>query len=489
MERHGAIDVERMLAARTPDGEARGVLAAGETVGEWQVCAFLGRGLSAEVYRVVNRRFGQEGALKLLVDGSRGLKERFTAEADALRFLSLKTLPRFMGSGDCGGRPYYVMEYLRPLPDPMPPREIPRFMNGVAKAVQNLHDAGYIHRDLKPGNVLRRANGEPVLIDLGLVKRRGERVCDPIVRRGGKISMIDGKPVGVGTLDYAAPEQLLRAEASVQSDIFALGKMLLEFYGGRPPRNIRPIIRCATREQPGDRYASADEFASALRHRNYPRIAFALSVAVFATGTALFPLLRPHIAKVLVPLLNPAKQEIAIKQHPDESAAAYLSRMLERAKKGEAQAQIAVAEAYFYGRGTPTNRIVAVEWYRTAAEAGESEAQASLGFCLFRGIGCEKNTEQAAQWWKRAAESGNLCAMNDYAFCLMHGFGVEKDESAAFKLALDAAVRGHPPSQTMVGECYLDARGVEKDVDRGETWLYRAARQGNKRAQMLLETR
>ena len=41
----------------------------------------------------------------------------------------------------------------------------------------------------------------------------------------------------------------------------------------------------------------------------------------------------------------------------------------------------------------------------------------------------------------------------------------------------------------MVGECYLDGRGVEASVERGETWLYRAARLGNKRAKMLLETR
>ena len=221
---------------------------------EWRVVAYLGSGLSSEVYRVINMRYGREGALKLLVDASRGLKERFVAESNAIRFLTLKALPRFMGSGDWNGSLYYVMEYLQPLPDPMPRRDVPGFMNKVAKAVQMLHEAGFVHRDLKPGNILTRANGEPVLIDLGLAKRLGAGVSDPVVRHGRGISIVDGRPVGVGTLDYAAPEQLLKGEFSVQSDVFAMGKILRALYDGKPPGNIKPIIRRATREQPSDRY-------------------------------------------------------------------------------------------------------------------------------------------------------------------------------------------------------------------------------------------
>ncbi|MBR1920769.1 MAG: protein kinase, partial [Kiritimatiellae bacterium] len=255
--------VEDWLARQTFDqpGPAA-TLAPGDVVDEWRVTAYLGRGLSAEVYRVENVRFGHAGALKLLVDGSRGLAARFAAESDALRFLSLKVLPRFMGGGTCRGAPYYVMEHLLPLPDPMPRAEVPRFMNRLAKAVQALHDAGYIHRDLKPGNVLRRANGEPVLIDLGLVKRRGTGVTDPVVRHGRGISIIDGKPVGVGTLDFAAPEQLLKGEAYVQSDVFSLGKILRALYGGREPSSLKSVVRKATSEHPSDRYATADAFAA-----------------------------------------------------------------------------------------------------------------------------------------------------------------------------------------------------------------------------------
>lgn len=499
----GDAAVESWLATRTPELGARGRLKPGTVVCEWRVAVFLGAGLSAEVYRVQNVRFGHEGALKLLVNEARGLKERFLAEADALRFLSLPELPNFFGAGKVDGKPYYVMEYLQPLPDPMPRAEIPRFMNKVAKAVHRLHEAGYVHRDLKPGNILRRGNGDPVLIDLGLIKRRGNGP-DPIGRHARGISVVDGKPVGVGTLDFAAPEQLLKGEASVQSDIFALGKILRFLYEGHPPQAVKPIIRRATRELPGDRYPSADAFAAAIRHRHRPLILCIFLSLLAAAAVTHAVRNRPQDITVSpapsAPMVEPAEQsqneqtlserpKAAHERLPDEADADYLQRMLPLAEAGDILAQVAAAEAYFYGQGTETNRATAVFWYRKAAEAGNADAQASLGLCLFRGWGCNKDFEEAVSWYTKAATQGNLGAMNDLAFCYLHGYGVEEDQEMGFQLALEAAEKGHAPAQTLVGECYLDGLGVEQDVELGEKWLYRAARQNNARAQMLLRYR
>ena len=469
---------------------AEGRLARGLLIGDWRVSTYLGRGLSAEVYRVTHARYGQEGALKLMTDGSRGLKERFLAEAEAIRFLTLKALPRFMGAGEWEGMPYYVMEYLQPLPDPLPRRTVAPLMNKVAKAVQTLHDAGYIHRDLKPGNILLRSNGEPVLIDLGLIKRRGTGVTDPIVRHGRELSIIDGKPVGVGTLDFAAPEQLLKGDFSVASDIFSLGKILRALYGGRPPTNVKGVIRRATRELPADRYASANDFAAALRHRNLPRLFAAILCSALLSAVCAYPMLRPTLVTLADRFVRHEQPRLeSFLRGPDETELSYLNRILPAAKRGNPIAQLSVAEAHFYGRGIPTNRVEAVRWYRLAAHQDEPAAQASLGLCLFRGWGCEKDVAEAVRWYVRAADQGELSAMSNLAFCYLHGLGVDKDSARGFQLAMDAAKRGFASAQVMVGECYLEGIGVEADVERAETWFYRAARLGNRRAMRLLETR
>ena len=215
------------------------------------------------------------------------------------------------------------------------------------------------------------------------------------MRHGRGVSIIDGRPVGVGTLDYAAPEQLLKGEFSVQSDVFALGKILRSLYSGRIPRNMRNVVRKATRERPGDRFASANEFASAIRHRNMGRWVMAACVAAACLAAALYPVLRPQLVDLADRFVRNqrARTGFALKG-ANEQDAAYFRRILPIAERGNVEAQVGVAEAYFYGRGVATNRVEAVRWYRRAAMAGDASAQASLGLCAFRGWGGLNNYEE-----------------------------------------------------------------------------------------------
>lgn len=496
--------VEELLAGRKADGRsAGGRLHLGEIVGGWRVEAFLGSGRSAEVYRVVSVRMGGEGALKLLADGSYGLRERFDSELEAVRNLALPCLPRFYGSGERDGRPYYVMEYLQPLFLPLERREVARFAQSLAAAVQMLHDAGYLHRDLKPANVLRRRNGEPVLIDLGLVKRRGETAAPG---RPG-VSVVDGKAVGVGTPGFAAPEQLIKGEASERGDVYALGKMLKASGGKRLGHAMRAVVRKATADDPADRYESAAEFAAAVASAASFSVRFlkaaAVVVCLAAAAGALYARYRPRVVPVdpappvpavvvtpatpaPAPAAVPAAAPSAFALEPGEEPEAFFARVRTAADRGETAAANVVAEAYYHGRGVATNRAEAVRWYRRAAEAGDADAEASLGRCLLHGDGCERDPDEAILWYFKAAQKGNVYACDGLALCFLNGIGVDRDDAEGFLWARKAAEKGYASSERMVGECFLLGRGVKENREKALFWLQSANRHGDRRAADLM---
>lgn len=449
-------------------------VARGTVIDGWRVVVCVGVGLSAQVYRVINVRSHCEGALKLLMDSSRGLGKRFESEETALRILTLPQLPRYLGSGTYQGRPYYVMEYLQPLVLPLPTRSVAGFIVGVARAVQALHEAGFVHRDLKPDNILLRRNGEPVLIDLGLIKRTGSRLMPRGFTSPEGVSIVDGRPVGVGTLDFAAPEQLLRGESTVQGDIFSLGKTLRACFARKPSHVWRVIIREATAENPSDRYPSAARFVQAVRYR-YVSMALAGVTAVCVAGAVATLALLAHRSPPETP--PPVIGVLPAPPVPEEPVHVdTVSELLEK------------AERLFYGKDGQTNYVEAVKLYVRAAEEGSPEAQASLGLCKLRGLGCEENPREAVEWYLKAAQNGSLVAMNDLAYCYLNGIGVTRDEGEGFSWAMQAAELGNAPAQATAGECYLLGRGTVKDVKLAEVWLGAAARQGNRRAQHLLES-
>ena len=497
------LNIEALLEKRPADESVRGLLRVGQVVDAWKVVAFVGAGRSAEVYRVINTRIGGEAALKLLVDEAFGLKARFVLETDVLRSVAVAGLPRFFGSGVVGGRSYYVMESPHPLIIPLATKAILPFMTALAKTVGELHEAGYVHRDLKPANILLRKDGSPVLIDLGLAKRiSGAPQSSP----ADELSVVNGHRVGVGTPDFAAPEQLIRGDSTVRSDVFSLGKVLKACCGKSVGHGLRTVIRKATSADPEDRYGSAAEFVRAMRRSERGTwtnpVLWIFPIVLLVVGLSVGSVLQARRSyqaglqegrRTSVPaapvLASETSEEELLARQPGETESVHFERLLKGAKQGSSAYQCAVAEAYFHGRGTATNLVRAVFWYELAARQECPGAEATMGLCKLRGIGCAPNAEEAFDWLGRAANHGNLGAMNDLAFCYMNGHGVERNPEEAFAWAMRAAERGHAGAQTMVGECYLDGYGVEQNRRRADDWLQRAARQGNERAMMLLRTR
>ena len=242
-----------------------GAFSTGTAFGDWRITAFVAKGGNGEVYRVENRISGQAAALKVLVAASDATKrERFLREARLLGRLKGSHFPRLFAAGEVDGNPYFVVEFLEPVELPKTDRTIARYLLEVCEAVGAVHRLGYAHRDLKPQNILRRENGTLVLIDYGLVKE----ITPAPSTKEDSLSIVDGRPVGVGTPKYAAPEQFAGGEVSQLSDIHALGILANECFGGNPPRIWQRIIARATSSVPALRFEDVYDFAAAIRSRN-----------------------------------------------------------------------------------------------------------------------------------------------------------------------------------------------------------------------------
>ena len=253
--------------------------------GDWRVTAFIGRGGNGEVYCAEHVSLGTPAAVKVLVRDEPRAKERFTREAKLLSELKSASFPQFYSYGEANGCPYLAMELLEPGELPSGDRNVARFLLSVCDAVAELHSRGYIHRDIKPSNILWRTGttggspvAVPVLADLGLVKS--------ITTSDGRRSTSDVTLGGVGTPGYGAPEQMERGEATVASDIHALGVLADACFRGNPPRTWARIIRRATSSIPAHRYPSVAAFARAIRWRHLRRYALtSLGCAAFTVAS------------------------------------------------------------------------------------------------------------------------------------------------------------------------------------------------------------
>lgn len=267
-------DLTAFLAAHRPLNDGA-TWKAGDAVKSWRVTAFLGRGGSGEVYRVEQVGTGRAAALKVLclkADASEErratARSRFLREADFLVRNDSPFFPKAFAVGEAEGRPYVVMELLDAKPLPRRDGAVAAFLLAVCRAVRALHRRGFVHRDIKPANILWRANGDLVLSDLGLLKGTAPTAG----HTGVTATLAEGRVVGAGTPHYAAPEQFDGGSLSAATDIHALGVLIDDCFGGKPPRDWARIVRRATSSLPERRYRDVEELMQAIRWRHAGRV-------------------------------------------------------------------------------------------------------------------------------------------------------------------------------------------------------------------------
>lgn len=224
----------------------------------------LGRGAMGVVYQATQTNLGRPVAIKLLLTGSESLYKRFELEANALGRIHNDGIMRIYDVGAKGDQPFLVMELLEggtltkaTAGLQTDPNDAAKLILQMARALDAIHSAGLLHRDLKPGNVM--LIDPPPKPDLnGHIRLGGVRVklCDfGLAKDISDDSDLTQTGVVMGTPGYMAPEQAMgqHKNLSPATDIHALGAILYELLTGQPPfRGESPLetIRMAVDRDP-----------------------------------------------------------------------------------------------------------------------------------------------------------------------------------------------------------------------------------------------
>jgi serine/threonine protein kinase len=201
-----------------------------------EILSTIGKGGMGIVYEAVQSRLGRRVALKVLsphLAFNAAFMQRFHAEARVLARLLHPNIVTIFDMGVHGGLPYMLLERVegRPLrailkEGSLPLSRVLEIADGVLDALDCAHEAGIVHRDVKPENILITRKGRVKLVDFGLAVNP-----DPEAKSATKTRM------RVGTLLYMAPEQIRRPEnVDGRADLYSLGVVLLELLTGKPPR-------------------------------------------------------------------------------------------------------------------------------------------------------------------------------------------------------------------------------------------------------------
>lgn len=205
----------------------------GNSLGKYEIVEEIGRGGMATVYKAWDAGEKRHVAVKVLhaqLTGDEQFVKRFLREAAAASGLTHPNIVTVYNVRQDDGLHYLVMEYLdgQPLSQmiqergALPLLEAANIVRQIASALDHAHAKGFIHRDVKPSNIIVDERGHATLTDFGIVRAAG-------------VTRLTTTGAALGTPEYMSPEQCLGKKVDGKSDIYSLGVVLYEMLAGETP--------------------------------------------------------------------------------------------------------------------------------------------------------------------------------------------------------------------------------------------------------------
>jgi serine/threonine-protein kinase len=210
------------------------VLAPGTTIAGYEIESVVGSGGIGMLYRARQLRLDRPVAFKLVEPDMAAdplVRERLRREARTVAALDHPNVVPLYEAGEVDGAVYIVTRWIDGTElgalirrdSPVRPRRAARLAAQIASALEVAHEKGLIHRDVKPSNAIVTSEDHVYITDFGLTKR------------SGSLSGFTAAGQMLGTVDYAAPEQIEGGEAGPRGDVYGLACVLYEILAGVPP--------------------------------------------------------------------------------------------------------------------------------------------------------------------------------------------------------------------------------------------------------------
>ncbi len=208
----------------------------GSKIDRYRLDAELGSDELSRIFRAHDTILGRDVVLKLIVHSrsySPGFKEQFLKETRAVAHITHPNIARILDFGQEQGYLFLVSEFVpgETLETRLSAgqktgwREIVELLIPITEALEKAHEAGIIHQDLKPANIILTPEGKPVITDFSIA-----RILEPEETRG-----LTGTHVGLGSPHYMSPEQGRGLDLDDRADIYALGTIFYEWVTGQKP--------------------------------------------------------------------------------------------------------------------------------------------------------------------------------------------------------------------------------------------------------------